>query len=457
MSKTRRYNKKRNNKTKKFDRNLPNPYNNMDSKTLDDVLPILVRKKNSMVQDLIKTPKKVKSLFKHYVTEDDNDIQKFVFTNKKSKKLSTIGSKGSVHTYTLSDGNKLVFKISYEKLKFILKIIKNKKYIRYSQKILDCYEPLYVDFLIGSSEFINETIIGFFLDHFISSSEIIHTNAYVKQYDAFIVKKKSCNVMEIADKGDLSDFYTSFPNYVFNNMIQEKVGINMFIQIFSLLHFLQTNFNYTHNDLKVDNIFVSSQPFSGIYQDTTLPPAPFTVKLADYGKNAFTVNKVRYFTVHTGVKGFASKVYTNMHNTKLFKIESGKYEDLYYFCLPQSITAQELGVYLLTRHSGLPYMAELDVYSLLISIYLTPGFHMLFQNSPFFIDFWNNLWINEEEVVRVTNICNKFFRKQTKHNMRDIYNMMAKYQFKLICGMSNQIWDTLKSLIQNPEFNLELI
>ena len=41
--------------------------------------------------------------------------------------------------------------------------------------------------------------------------------------------------------------------------------------------------------------------------------------------------------------------------------------------------------------------------------------------------------------------------------MRDIYNMMAKYDFKLICGMTNQIWETLKSLIQNPEFNLELI
>ena len=457
MTKTRRYNKKRNNKTKKFGGGLPNPYNNMDSKTLDDVLPILERKKNSMVQDLIKTPKKAKSLFKHYVTEDDNDIQKFVFTNKKSKELSTIGSKGSVHTYTLSDGNKLVFKISYEKLKFILKIIKNKKYIRYSKKILDCYEPLYVDFLIGSSEFINETIIGFFLDHFISSSEIIHTNAYVKQYDAFIVKKKSCNVMEIADKGDLSDFYRSFPNYVFNNMIKENVVINMFIQIFSVLHFLQTNFNYTHNDLKVDNIFVSNQPFSGMYQDTTLPSAPFTVKLADYGKNALTINGVKYFTIHTGVKGFVSKVYSNMANTDIKKITSGKHSNEFYFELPHSFTAQELGVYSIARHSGLPYMSELDTYSLLISIYLTPGFHMLFQNSPFFIGFWNNLWINEEESVRVTNICNKFFRKQKKHNMRDIYNMMAKYDFKLICGMSNQIWETLKSLIQNPEFNLELI
>ena len=55
------------------------------------------------------------------------------------------------------------------------------------------------------------------------------------------------------------------------------------------------------------------------------------------------------------------------------------------------------------------------------------------------------------------NVCLSLLRKQKKHNMRDIYNMMAKYDFKLICGMSNQIWETLKSLIQNPEFNLELI
>ena len=60
MTKTRRYNKKRNNKTKKIGGYLPNPYNNMDSKILDDVLPILERKKNRMVQDLIKTPKKAK-------------------------------------------------------------------------------------------------------------------------------------------------------------------------------------------------------------------------------------------------------------------------------------------------------------------------------------------------------------------------------------------------------------
>ena len=41
--------------------------------------------------------------------------------------------------------------------------------------------------------------------------------------------------------------------------------------------------------------------------------------------------------------------------------------------------------------------------------------------------------------------------------MAEIYNIMAKYQMKLICGMSKQIWEILKSLIQNPEFNLELI
>ena len=63
--------------------------------------------------------------------------------------------------------------------------------------------------------------------------------------------KASQAIADARDKGDLSDFSASFPNYVFNNMIQEKVVINMFIQIFSLLHFLQTNFNYTHNDFKI--------------------------------------------------------------------------------------------------------------------------------------------------------------------------------------------------------------
>ena len=457
MNKTRKYNKKRNNKTKKRGGDGSNPYNNMDTKTLEDVLPILERKKNSMVSSLLESPKRVKSLFKFYVTEDNPAIQKFVFTNKKSKELSTIGSKGSVHTHTLSDGNKLVFKISYEKLKFIIKMIKNKKYNRYAKKILDCYNPLPVDFIIGTSEFINETIIGFFLDYFISSSNIIQTTSYVKQYDAFIVNKKSCNVMELADKGDLSDFSKKFPEFLVNNTLNENVVIHIFIQLFSLLHFLQSNFNYTHNDLKADNIFVSSQPFSGMYQNTTLPSSPFTVKLADYGKNAFTINGVKYFTIHTGAKGFVSKVYSNMHKTNIKKITSGKHVDGFYFELPNSITAQELGVYLLSRHSGLPYMAELDTYSLIISLYLTPGFHMLFQQSSFFSEFWNNLWISDKEATRVSNICNKFFRKQTKHNMGDIYRMMSKHDFKLICGMTTKIWNSLKSIIENPDINIELI
>ena len=217
------------------------------------------------------------------------------------------------------------------------------------------------------------------------------------------------------------------------------------------------HFNYTHNDLKVDNIFISSETFNGVYQNIQLPSAPFTLKLADYGKNALTINRVRYFTIHTGIKGVVSKIYTNMHNTKLFKIKSGKYKDIYYFTLPRSLTAQELGIYLISRHSGIPYMSELDSYSLIISMYLTPGFHLGFQKSYFLNNLWNNLWIDENEAKRVTNICNKFYRKQKKHSMGKIYNLMSKYNFKLICGMSVIIWDTLKFVIKDPNYNLVIV
>ena len=74
-----------------------------------------------------------------------------------------------------------------------------------------------------------------FIDYLIKNSSEITTNAYVLQLDAFQIGKKTFNVMEIADKGDLLEFrskFSSFNRNLPNGTTRPFVINNMKITIF---------------------------------------------------------------------------------------------------------------------------------------------------------------------------------------------------------------------------------
>ena len=468
-NKSKRRRRRKNKRTKKRYKkggDKTNTYSDIEGKTYEEIHPIYETNKKSMIKEIIEyqDAKNLAEIFKKYVLTDDEMIKKFLFESKTIKSLGKAGAKGAIYYFTLKDGKKVILKATKAEKRFV-KYSDNSKYKKYAKIVKKCHTPKDVDMLVGTDEFVNETIIGYYIDYLVRNSSKIKTNAYVLQLDAFQIGKKTFNVMEIANKGDLMEFKKKFelaqrllPNgntrpFVMNNIIDPEIVINIIIQVLSIMHFLYQESNFTHNDLKPQNIFLTtSKTFEGFYDGVTLPNASFTAMIADFGKNSMTIGKNRhYMDLNKGV-GYVSKIYKSGFRTKLKKINHGRHVNKYYFKLPEFIG--EMGIYIIARHSGLPWMAELDLYVFMCTLYFTPGFFEAFNFSNYLQELWIMLWVDMSEARRVTKLLNKLKKKGKRPAYGSTVRFMEQNKFKFICGMSDMFWNKLKSFIKDPQLDL---
>ena len=174
--------------------------------------------------------------------------------------------------------------------------------------------------------------------------------------------------------------------------------------------------------------------------------------IADFGKNSMTIGKNRHYMHLNKSAGFVSKIMQAGFKTKIKKINSGRHANKYYFKLPEFI--DEMGIYIIARHSGLPWMAELDLYVFMCTLYLTPGFFEAFSFSNYLQELWIMLWVDMSEARRVTKLLNKLKKKGKRPAYGSTVRFMEKHKFKLICGMSDMFWNKLKSFIKDEQLDL---
>ena len=78
------------------------------------------------------------------------------------------------------------------------------------------------------------------------------------------------------------------------------------------LHMLQTLVNFTSGDLKAGNIFVKSDPINETYMGITLN-APFTCKIADYGKSSCMIYKPNGTAIRFFNENNLANIYLSIH------------------------------------------------------------------------------------------------------------------------------------------------
>jgi len=461
-------NHKSKNKTKRRKRggDRTNTYTDIENKTYDEIKSIYESNKRSMIEEIIlnEGQQNLEEIFSKHVLKDDPSIKNFLYTSKSIKSLGKSGAKGAIYYFTLKDGKKIILKATKAENQFV-KYKSNKDYNKYAKVVKKCHTPLKVNNLIGTDEFVNETLIGYYIDYLIKNSPEITTNAYVLQLDAFQIGKKTFNVMEIADKGDLMEFRDKFSSFnrklsngttrpfVINNMVDPEIVINIIIQVTSVMHFLFKKSNFSHNDLKPQNVFVTTnKTFEGKYDSVTLPSASFTTMIADFGKNSMTIGKNRHYMEISKSAGVISKLYKSGFKTSLKKINSGRHRNMYYFKLPEFV--DEMGTYIIARHSGLPWMTELDLYVFMCTLYFTSGFFEAFNYSNYLQELWIMLWTDISEARRVTKLLNKLKKKGKRPAYGSTVRFMQKHKFKLICGMSDMFWGKLKTFIKDEQLDL---
>jgi serine/threonine protein kinase len=272
---------------------------------------------------------------------------------------------------------------------------------------------------VGSSEYINETVIGIILNTIFFPTlmdNLIQQTATLKdvysgtlssfrdygfsvfQIGFFQITKSlqnkkdnvdGVNVMELAD-GTLEDFF-KFQSQIENKLVvgSDSIVIHILKQIITALSILDS-FEFFHGDLKAGNVFYKINddylkyelPFNN--QDGSPARSNIRIKIADYGKSAITFGGCRFFCKESKID-FVLSTFTKYSNSTFNMLQS----------LSPSTNTFLYQIYDLAqlRHTACPTFRCIDLYILIVSLCLqSPLFNQvcvdlsilttLFPNNP---------------------------------------------------------------------------
>ena len=229
-----------------------------------------------------------------------------------------------------------------------------------------------IKYFAGSTEFINETIIGLLLN-------LITPKYSVKQHLSSICQENiGLNIQEKADQ-DLSSYINSDD---FNILTFDK----MLLQLIKTIKALQIQYNFIHGDLKAKNILVKND----------------IAKIADYGKSSITVNNIRFYN---RLDKFIKRRFITFLLDPIYNNQTELLTYNYNLSIPD--TNIDL------RHRRSLFYLNFDIYTLLVSIALE---HKIFYNyikkeseypNLFLTWMWKYLWINKETQTLIENRIEK--------------------------------------------------
>jgi hypothetical protein len=280
---------------------------------------------------------------------------------------------------------------------------------------------------LGADEFTNEMIIGIILSsYFITWNEETKNNFYpiIEYLTSTVCQDRSpglkiitatppigVHLMEYADLGTLVDFANRRETQVYRQrqriidprspygeeitieVIKPDIILQIIRQVIAALHLLQNEFDFNHGDLKAANILVRSEPAKGIYQGVDIS-APFTCKVADYGKSSLTFGTDQGPHRIYNRTWLADRYLYIMPFTPMINTQRTREGDEPFFIVQGLFN---IHLYTRTRHMGLPFYLAFDTYTFLISILLIPAFYYSFFESPHLVEkVWTPLWFGQD-------------------------------------------------------------
>ena len=313
-----------------------------------------------------------------------------------------LGKKGMVGTPLVFEcnNNELIIKrsenISVESEKFNndtdLFICLNNKNINRKSCVNHEFSPLF----IGSSEYVNETIIGFFLNNIFFPDLMSFEN---KNLDSLCLGKLlneqnlgysvfqmgyfqgiennnlvGYNVMEKADntldKLFVDEFEMNKIRLINKSSNNENKIRHIILQIVEALEILTSEYDFFHGDLKAGNIFYKfdddylNYPVNGEYSN-------IRIKIADYGKSSLSFEDKRYFCRETKAQ-IVTDTYVAINDITLSMEKSIQTETIKINGKKYSIHSFEYKIDELfkIRHVGCPTFNSIDFYILIVSLCL---------------------------------------------------------------------------------------
>lgn len=324
---------------------------------------------------------------------------------------------------------------------------------------------------VGCDKFSIEILIAAFLQNLMSDFPLqTYLNYYqaslchqINLIPAFGPEYTGIFLREEADLGRLDKFSRKIGQGIYHqwerkilvdsseeliDVIKPSVIVEILKQLILTLYHLSHRGGFTHGHLLIEKILLSSSPAKGLYFSIPLN-LPFTVKISDYREVSLDLplgpeEKIHHFYYRHPV----TDIYLRVPRTPYQFItgkekENGKEKE--YFVLPLYFTAEK---YQRLRFMGLPFYSSFDLYTLLVSMMMTPIFYYSILNHPFLEKLWNSLWFLRD--LQVINQRLRFFlRKNKSPTMENVIEFLSKTRLK--CDLFSDLIEILTSEI-NPSF-----
>lgn len=305
-------------------------------------------------------------------------------------------------------------------------------------------------FYFGSDKFTNEALIAFIVDSYYRLMQKDGLNGYIRHFGATICgsdqkNRKGIHFMEWADKGDLETFIKRTEDKIdrpalagkVHMILKRHIVVDILKQVICNLHWLQKNFNFSHNDLKARNILVSSEETAFMYQEIK-HSSRLTFKIGDFGSSAFSLGaetgQTRLYN-----RNKAATAYLKVDSFKP-KLNATKVGETYY------TLGKQLNVQIFTnaRHSGIPYYTSFDTYTFMISLLLIPEiFNVIMLDQVLRTKFWDDLWIDGDQLHANAQLL-KLLNGGAKNSIQVIVSFLKGKKLK--CNLTNILLENLKAL-----------
>jgi hypothetical protein len=317
---------------------------------------------------------------------------------------------------------------------------------------------------VGCDKFSIETLMAILVQYLMSDFPV---QSYISYQGASLCQDKiapvrpdapaytGIHLMEYADLGRLDHFNRSIGDGIYHqwerktlvdsseeliDVVKPSVLMEIMKQLILTFFHLSIRAGFTHRHLIVSKILLSSQPAEGLYFSIPMN-LPFTVKISDFDKVGLSLplgpeEKIhRFYNRHP-----ITDVYLNIPRPP-YKfitgrdIDQGKSKE--YYVLPQYFKASN---YERIRMMGVPFYPQFDLYTLLVSLMMTPSFYYSIIGQPQLEALWSSLWF-PKDLQMINQRLRLFIGKEKPPTMDHVIEFLTNTRLK--CDPLSDLIDLL--------------
>lgn len=310
---------------------------------------------------------------------------------------------------------------------------------------------------LSCDDFTNEFLIAYIMEsiYTLSGGTTAGLKGFAKHYTVTVCDvpnstlRYGLNLIEYSDLGDVVKFINTGPLDVYKELKEFSTGtstirqqvltvatiLDISKQLIANLHFLQLTADYTHGDLKANNVTVKTEKVNINYLGMT-HSSNICVKLIDFGRSSIRVNLDGTQHLRVYNRNFLGE---SLLSILPFRPSSENFFNEPYYTIND---ISNLAVLSRIRNSGSSFYTSFDTYTVFTSLLCLPGiFYQVFGSNTLRNNIFDIMFFPDDTTKMFDRIRNAAENRvpPSYDNVLTILNGI-----KLKCRLTSLLFDSLK-------------